>query len=373
MIDIAPYLASRRLSVEKAAAKAGLSRERFEQVTGGAKATLSEVRGIAKALKLPVSSLIENPSAEPVRLLFRRTLGQRPAESTPQLDVISVQIHDALVVANELRSDLSWLRAFHDLEPTLANAEAFARRFRANFAGLDDLEPLSNVSQVLSNLGVLVLLSRDPTVEGVSAIVDGHAFVIAAARSFMPRMLFTIAHELGHLVAHHSSTGGESFAHIDEKIGTLNSPRQNEEKFADGFASALLLPRTGVLEALKAIREKLQITHMPLGAIEIAWIAHIFYVSFEVAARRFESLDLLTSNGARAFYQKLEDDFGNPEKFAASIDIPPRPDLSIDSSPILLQAAARKVRAGHLSLGKAADLLNVPISALVVANADISV
>lgn len=373
MIDIAPYLASRKLTVEAAATKAGLSRERFEQVTGGAKATLSEVRGIARALKVPVSSLIANPAAEPLRLLFRRTLGQQTFETTPQLDILSAQIHDALVVAKELPPDLSWLGAFQDLVPSLANAEAFAKRFRSKFAGLDDLEPFPNISQVLSNLGVLVLVSRDPTAEGVSAIVDGYAFVFAAARSFMPRMLFTIAHELGHLVAHHSANGGESFAHVDEEISSFNTPRKNEEKFADGFASALLLPRTGVLRALKAVREQLQIVHTPLGAIEIAWIAHLFHVSFEVAARRFESLDLLEHNGARAFYQRLEDDYGNPEKFAASIDIPSRPETPFEVSPALLRAAARKVSAGELSLGKAADLLNVPISALVVANSGIRV
>ena len=83
-------------------------------------------------------------------------------------------------------------------------------------------------------------------------------------------------------------------------------------------------------------------------------------------------MDLLQASGARAFYQRIEDDFKNPEKFAASIEIPPRPDLLIETSSALVQAAAAKVRAREMSLGKAAELLNVPVSTLVVANAEIN-
>jgi hypothetical protein len=37
-----------------------------------------------------------------------------------------------------------------------------------------------------------------------------------------------------------------------------------------------------------------------------------------------------------------------------------------------VQAAVKRVRAGELSIGRAAELLNLPSSALFVANADIA-
>lgn len=49
MNSIAAHLASKNLTVESAAEKAGMTPERFQQVAGGAKATLGEMRGIAKA------------------------------------------------------------------------------------------------------------------------------------------------------------------------------------------------------------------------------------------------------------------------------------------------------------------------------------
>ena len=372
MTNIAAHLASRNLTVEKAAAKAGLSRERFEQVASGARATLGEMRGIAKALRIPISSLMDKAPAEPIQMLFRQTLDQREVEVASHVDVLSAQVRDVLLIARGLPSNLSWLDLFKGLEPLLENAEDFARRFRASLANLDELEPFPHLPQVINELGIFMLFSRDPGIEGVSAIVEGYAMMILGARGFKPRMLFTIAHELGHLAAHHNSRL-DGYAHLDKEVGGLSSPRRAEEKFADAFAAALVLPRHGVLSALKAIREQLGISNKPLGAIEISWIAHLFHVSFEVAARRFETLELLRPSGARAFYQKLEDDYKNPERFAAAIDIPARPNLLIETSSALIEAAVAKVRSGGLSIGKAAELLNVPVSTLVVANADINV
>ncbi len=342
MSNIAAHLVSKNLTVEKAAEKAGMTPERFEQVVRGAKASLGEMRSIAKALRVPVSSLMERSPAEPIRMLFRQTIEQRDAiEVASHVDVLSSQVRDALSIAQGLPFNLSWLDLFAGMEPTLEAAPKFAEMFRKAFAQLDDLKPLPHLSQIAGEMGVLLLFTRDPSVEGVSAIVDGYALVVIGARTFKPRMLFTIAHEMGHLVAHHDS-GARGYAHLDTEIDWSRAPKRAEEKFADAFASALLLPRHGVLSALKAIREQLGISQRPLGAIEIAWIAHFFHVSFEVAARRFESLGLLQQSGARAFYQRIEDDFKNPEKFAASIEIPPRPDLVIETSPALVSPPRRR-------------------------------
>lgn len=374
MTNIVAHVVSRNLTVEKAAKKAGMTPERFEQVAGGAKATLGEMRGIAKALQVPVSSLMEREreAAEPIKLLFRQTLEQREAiEVASHVDVLSAQVRDALSIARGLRSDLTWLDVFNGMEPTPDNASVFADMFRQKFGGMGDLEPFPELARVLAALGVLLLFSRDPSIEGVSAIVDGHAIVIIGPRTFRPRMLFTIAHELGHLVAHHGHRD-QGYAHLDKEADWSRSPRRTEEKFADAFASAVLLPQHGVLSALKVVREHLGISNQPLGAAEIAWIAHLFHVSFEVAARRFETFGLLPVSGARAFYQRLQDDFKNPEKFAADVGVPVRQELVIETTPALMQSAAAKVRAGKLSLGKAAELLNVPVSAIVVANSEIT-
>src|SRR5438105_3721506 len=101
-------MASKNLTVEKAAKKAGMTPERFEQVASGAKATLGEMRSIAKALQVPVSSLMEREreATKPIKMLFRQTLEQREVvEVASQVDVLSAQVRDALSIARGLRSD----------------------------------------------------------------------------------------------------------------------------------------------------------------------------------------------------------------------------------------------------------------------------
>ena len=123
MISIAARLATKNLTLEAAAEKAGMTAERFQQVASGAKATLGEMRGVAKALQVPVMSLIERTPSEPIQMLFRQTLDQRrTVKVASHVDVLSSQIHDALAVARGLPSDLSWLDSFKGLKPEIGRA-----------------------------------------------------------------------------------------------------------------------------------------------------------------------------------------------------------------------------------------------------------
>lgn len=373
-MNLSAHLTSRKLTIDKAAEKAGIAPERFAQIATGADANLAEMRVIAKALRLPLESLLDTEPAEPVKALFRHTLGQREINVSSEVEVVSAQVRDTLAIARGMHRNTGWLDLFRGMEPKFEAAEEFAQLFRKAFAGLDDKEPFPQLPQVAHELGVFVVFSRDSSIEGVSAIAEGYALMILGARAFKPRLLFTMAHEFGHLVAHHDDRAS-GYAHFDRQEdfdGIPGIPRAREEKFADAFGSALVLPRHGVLLAIKTIREQLG-AKGPLGDIEVLWLAHLFHVSFEVAARRCEGLGLIPHRGARALYQKLQDDYKNPERRAAELGIPPRPEVDVDTSPTLIQAAVRKVRAGEVSIGRAAELLNIPISSLFVANAEIAV
>ncbi|WP_334004355.1 XRE family transcriptional regulator [Burkholderia gladioli] len=372
MLNIAEHLRSRQLSWETVAESAGISTARLHDVAGGADASLGEMRRIAKALRVPISAVIEEATADPIKLLFRQTIGQRALDLLSSVEILAAQIQDALSIARSFPADTEWLEAFRGMHASLDSAELFAVLFRSRFAGLGDTEPFLTLPSVVESLKVHVLYARDASVEGVSAIVEGYAFIILGARTFKPRMFFTIAHELGHLVAHHShrDTG---YVTLDRErdVGNIeHAPRRAEEQFADAFASSLLLPRHGVLQALSTIRENFGASG-PLGDVEVLSLARFYGVSFEVAARRCEQLDLLPPHGAHALYQKLVDAFGNPERRAGSLGLAAREDSEISTSQSLLEAAGRRIRAGTLSLGRAAELLNVPASTLFAVNASI--
>ncbi len=369
MISIAAHLSSRRMTWDTAAQKSGLSSERLQQVDSGADPTLGEMRMIAKMLRIPLSAFTEQAPPEPIKMLFRQTLAQPDAAKQTSIELLSSQIRDVLAFTSDLPTDLRWLDAFRGMNPRTTPAESFATVFRKLFSRTDALEPLQNLSQIAAELGIFVLFCRDSTIEGVSAIVDNRAFIFVGARTFAPRMLFTVGHELGHLVAHHSRAG-ENFALFDsELVGNTieGGSSREEEKFADAFASSLLLPKEGVIRFLRSVRSQLQATG-PLGDIEILCLARFYNLGFEVTARRCEQLELLPRNGARALYQKLADEFGNPEKRADALELPPRDALRIDPSPVLLQHAVKKIRSGSMSMGKAAELLNMPATVLFAAH-----
>lgn len=373
MISIAAHLSSRRMTWDVAAQKSGLSSERLRQVDSGAQATLGEMRLIAKMLRVPLSAFTEQAPAEPIKMLFRQTLGQQDVAKQTSIELLSAQVRDVLAFASDLPTNLRWLDAFRGMSPMISSAESFANVFRDLHARVDAVEPLQNLSQIAAELGIFILFCRDSTIEGVSAIVDDRAFIFVGARTFAPRMLFTLGHELGHLVAHHSRAG-ENFALFDSEVDGNSlgeSSGREEEKFADAFASSLLLPKKGVLRFLSAIRSELQ-SKGPLGDVEILCLARFYNVGFEVTARRCEQLGLLPRNGARALYQELVAEFGNPEKRADSLELPPRDQLRIDPSPVLLRHAVKKIKSGSMSMGKAAELLNMPASLLFAAHESLS-
>ena len=370
MISITDHLSSRRLSWDAAAEKAGIPAERLRAVAAGANASLAEMRRIAKALSVPLSAIVGSNVAEPIKVLFRQTIGQRAAVASSSIEVISNQIRGGLALASRLPRNLRWLDAFRGVPATLEHAEDLAQRFRSSCAGLDDSDPFPHLAQIVEQLGVIVLMCQDATVEGVSAVVDGYAIVLIGPRTFRPRMLFTLAHEMGHIVAHHDHPDGYAMLDDEQDFDQLiDVPQRVEERFADAFASAVLLPRHGVLRSLRVIRDQLKASG-PLGDIEILSLARFFSVSFEVAARRCEQLDLLPARGARALYQRLVDDFGNPERRGDELGLPKRAEIDIGTSPALLRAAAAAVRQGAMSIGRAAELVNVPISVLFAANTE---
>lgn len=373
-MDIAQHIADRRLSVSDVARRANMPVSRVNEIVSGDEASLAEIRKISKAIGVPLSSIGRSESSEDQvtsKLLLRQTIDQRERRMSSSLRIIGDQLNDILSVARSLSSNLSWLKLFRGLVPNLENAENFASIFRRAFAQLDDQVPFQSLATTLEELGIIVCYGRDPKVEGVSAIVEGRALILLAPRTFKARMLFTLAHEVGHLVARHDLLKKE-FARLDEEVGgerekVGSDEYRNEERFADAFAASLLMPRKGFLKVLNAVR-----THYkakgPLGDIEILTAAIFFGVSFEVAARRCEGLDLLEPRGARALYQKISDEHGSPERRAKDLGLQEREQIQISTSPRLLEAAAKLVEREELSAGKAAELLNVPISYLFAAN-----
>lgn len=121
---------------------------------------------------------------------------------------------------------------------------------------------------------------------------------------------------------------------------------------------------------LRVVRETLEVSSPEIGDVEILLLARMFGVSFEVAARRCEDLELLPSGGATSLTAQLKKDYGNPEQRAEKLGLPDRAKTTFPAvSKNLVAAIIEKVRSGEKSVGWASDNFGLSIGDIYAANA----
>lgn len=366
MSKVAQVIQESSLSMADISARSGISVERIEQLVAGESASLNEVRALARGLRLPVRAFSSGAAGRDnqLELLFRDG-----PENRADLGVEAAgQFVSAALTLLPPRDELpEWMRDFQVPAETYAGAVAMADQFRAAFVG-SAVEPLNNLAGILNDLGGVVLGRLDTSrFEGASAVIDGYGFIFVSPR-FSGRMLFTLAHELGHLLAHHRQPRSALFE-VASQIGNIRH-RSKKEAFVDAFASALLMPQEGVAIALREIRRALNVGRDALGDVEILYLAILYGVSFEVAARRCEQLELLPDGGAYSLSDHVKQVYGSAERLAASAGLPARAHIDFPRvSQNLIDAAIGRIDGGEVSIGWVTDRLGCSLSDLYSARA----
>jgi len=353
---------------EELSARTGISPERIGQLLSSAEPTLGELGAIANYFRIDMRDLLPlQPRHQSIDLLFRS--GGRKVDE-PTASALSRRIGYSVELLGEgARARPSWVAEFSRRGTTYDDAEANAEAFRRLFADDDQVSPLFRLPEIaMGAMKVLLFLLATPRFEGASAFVDGLPFIFLAER-FAPRMLFTLAHEIAHLLAHHDLS--QSFAVVDVQTeGPRRASKNRDEFYAHAFASCLLLPRQGIGITLRKIRELQLEPNKELGDLDILLLSRVYGVSFYAAAKRCEDLSLLPRGGAASLNDSLNKKYGSPEKRAAAANLPPRPETQFPKLPIpLLHAAIEKVRSGEISVGKASSALGLSIADLLAANA----
>lgn len=108
----------------------------------------------------------------------------------------------------------------------------------------------------------------DPDIAGAIEKRDGQpAAIYLSAGDHPNRKRFTCAHEIGHFVKH----GEEDFEYIDYRDGTTSMGIDSDERFANTFAAALLMPEKEV-RRLRALGMNEQEMAGELGVSEAAMV-----------------------------------------------------------------------------------------------------
>jgi Zn-dependent peptidase ImmA (M78 family)/transcriptional regulator with XRE-family HTH domain len=168
--------------------------------------------------------------------------------------------------------------------PRLADDPVAAASVSRQALGLPPDRPIGPLIRTLERHGVWVLAIPVPLPrrDACSAWAGGDGarpVIVVAATAAGDRRRFSVAHEVGHLVLHHTPEG---------------TPHALEQQ-ADAFAEAFLLPAAAIREALV-----LPITLTTLADLKARW-----GVSLQALIRRALTLDLITPNQYRSLSAQL--------------------------------------------------------------------
>jgi Zn-dependent peptidase ImmA (M78 family) len=360
MSRVATFLKQLPLSPDEIATKSRLSSERIRAFLEGEDPTLADLRALSRGLKVPLRSFAsESASKSELGMLFRQTTSSRPDRG---VEAAASFVEAALKLLPPRESPPEWLSRFRFEQETYAEAARLADEFRQVLVPDRIDDPLTDLPSLVVNLGVILGRLETSRFEGASVVADGYPFVFVSPR-FSGRMLFTLAHEVGHLITHHKNSNRSVTFDLAGQIGNLSRYRSQSEFFVNAFASVLLLPARGVGKFLQQVRKTLGIINTAIGDVEILYLSRFYGVSFEVAARRCEDLQLLPTGGAKSLADYLKDHFGGPEKRASSLSLPSRERVHIPRvSENLLKIAVKKVEQGEVSIGWVTDRLNCSIN-----------
>ncbi|MEQ9490137.1 MAG: ImmA/IrrE family metallo-endopeptidase [Alphaproteobacteria bacterium] len=361
MSQIAKALRSLHVSPEVIASRTGLSITRVNEILDGGEASLSELLRLSKGLRVSLQFLSGSSREDitnEVNLLFRR-VGNLDQNIDPTREHAEKFVSAAIEVLKPRDCLPGWMDGLQPEEESYGEAERLAYAVRARLSPENLLEPMTNLAALLGNEGqIVVSVLHQSRFEGASLISKNIPFIFVSRR-FAGRMLFTLAHELGHILAHHRDQDSAIF----EKASEIGGPKQRKrEAFVDAFASILLLPSEGIGRMLAEIRRMFQIPDGPLGDIEVLLLARYFGVSFDVAARRCEALSLLPKGGAYSLSAKIKEEYGSPEKRANEAGLPPRKEVHVPNiSTNLMQEICKNIELKAISVGWAADSFGVSV------------
>jgi Zn-dependent peptidase ImmA (M78 family)/transcriptional regulator with XRE-family HTH domain len=371
--ELMPAILDRLLAAGKThddiASGTHISSQRLREIASGSEPTLYELKILAKFADVRLSDLMNDKlETDQVRVLLRRTPRHRDSASDPAEPFIRKVIKIVHFLPADYRSpEWNWASSEHR---TRADAEFDAEAFRSAYFGGNPVDPILDLPRrAVEGAGILLFISSYRELDGLSCVVNRRRFVMLAPR-YGARMLYTLAHEIGHHAAHLSLD--EDFVTSDEnpEDAALLHEDAAGERYANAFASALLLPRAGVGIALDRIRKQLKTQRKELGDLEILYLAHVFGTSFQVAARRCEDLRLMPKGSGWALYENLCKNYGNPEKRSKEAGLPPRPQVTFPPAPpVVVEAMLHAIRDGELSIGKASELLEIAVADLHKLNA----
>lgn len=340
------------LTQEEVANQVGMARTTVVAIEKGERPIApAELVAFAKVLKRPVSDLVRpTPMAADFAAQFRLRPESKPSDRDLADAVQLLQdLADDYVTLEQLAGASSAKRYPAEADVSMAAPRQAGETLAAserNRLGLGDA-PVHDLRQVLeSDVGLRVfVLDLPASVAGLFVYTVDYGGCVAINRNHpAERQRWSLAHEYAHFLALRSRT------EVTVLGGQTRVPA--EERFADAFAEAFLMPATGLSRRFQEFRRGAS------GAVTPADLLHLadrFQVSFQALVLRLETLGLVSSGTWNSLHSQ---GFRVNEARDLLRLMPLQPDTEMLPNRYRY-LAAEAYRAGELSEGQLARLLHV--------------
>lgn len=345
------YRKGLKLSQEGLAELAGVTRQsinNYEKAkTLPDSKTLSD---LARSLGVTLDDLLESEDAMLPNFRFRShaTFSKKPQFGTQVLRML--EAYTALEQAVGLAPYAPESTPCHQVEGNEKRIEEIAAQFRHRLSLGEG--PIQNLFEAVEEIGLKVLRENIPIPGffGLSACsADQGAFVLVNTHNIsIERQLFTLAHEIGHLIFHR----GEYQDTLMEE-GTKEEEKARED-VANYFAGHLLVSQKSLERALNLFTNFIQLK------------CH-FRVSYTMMLKRLEQMGALKYSDA---IQKIRWEYKQRtgQSLTKEVEIEPRlPELEFPLNQRFTKLVWQALQLGKVSELKAAELLNLTVENLRLA------
>ena len=267
--------------------------------------SVPQLRKLADAYKRPliVFYLPEPPKGFDAMRDFRRAVPEQARRPSPQLALEIRRMHELRDAAQDLAASIGEPIPRWEVGATLGSDPAAAARTARDRLGIpveqqrkwrDSYKALRAWRDALEAAGTLVFQLRgieSDEARGFSIAAEVLPAIAINGKDAPNGRIFTLMHELGHLVLHADGRCGDI---LDDEG---SDERGRIEAFCNAFAAELLLPRQALLEH-SVLREHGRSPRWSLAELET--LARDFSVSEEVVVRRLLEL----GRASEAFYRE---------------------------------------------------------------------
>jgi Zn-dependent peptidase ImmA (M78 family)/transcriptional regulator with XRE-family HTH domain len=207
--------------------------------------------------------------------------------------------------------------------------------------GLDD-RPVRGLRLLLERQGVRLfeLTVPDDAFSGLSWWHEDYGpCILVNAHDTVGRRSFTMTHEYAHLLTHDRPF-----------LCSLDVVSRRDERFANSFAVAFLMPASDVVRAFR----RRGLGDQPISDRQLASLSSRYSVSLEAMARRLEELRLIAPGTVESLILQWK---SRPKRWARSTTPKWRRRVGERFSNTVLEAHRR----GEISIGKVAEYLNLDV------------